>query len=314
MRSYSGFKNRRFKTYFDNEIYLPYINFIYIPISIFCAFIVSDYVHFGKDGLAPIAYRFLLFLLMLAVARYCIKNRPNIFELVESAFLVISALFLAYVGRLAIELNNFDYQSGIILVMIYIGTFSRLSAKYSIVTLSFIFATYLIGLAPLLYAAEPEHEIATISIYLSVYVLIIAACIKRDLEVHKRFLQSELLRKQAIQLRKQSNMFEALSYQDALTGCYNRLYLHQVIEPNIDRQLSMTTIMIDVDYFKSINDTYGHQTGDFVIKELAEAIQDTLPKQSTCFRYGGEEFLIIIQNETQTDIITLADKLLACQA
>lgn len=312
MRSYSGFKNQRFKTYFDNEIYLPYINFIYIPISIFCAFIVTDYIHFGTECITPIIFRIILFLLMMAVARYCIRNTPNVLELIESTFLIISSLFLVYVGRLAIELNNYDYQGGVILVMIYIGTFSRLSAKYSITTLSFIFSAYLIGLAPLLYEAEPKHEIEMISIYLAAYILISSACIRRDLEVHKRFAQSEQLRKQAIQLRKQSNLFEALSYQDALTGCYNRLYLHQVIEPNIDRQLSMTAIMIDVDHFKSINDTFGHQTGDAVIKELAEAIQNALPEHSTCFRYGGEEFLIIIQNESESGIRVLTNDLLAC--
>ncbi|MFS1973093.1 GGDEF domain-containing protein [Vibrio splendidus] len=244
---------------------MPYINFIYIPISIFCAFIVTDYIHFGTECVTPIIFRALLFLLMMAVARYCITNKPNVLELIESTFLVISSLFLVYVGRLAIELSNFDYQGGIILVMIYIGTFSRLSVKYSISTLSFIFLAYLIGLAPQLYEAEPSHEIETISVYASAYILIAASCLRRDFEVHKRFTQSEQLRKQAIQLRKQSNMFEALSYQDALTGCYNRLYLHQVIEPSIDRQLSITSIMIDIDHFKSINDTYGHQMGDMVM-------------------------------------------------
>ncbi|WP_133151425.1 GGDEF domain-containing protein, partial [Vibrio lentus] len=62
------------------------------------------------------------------------------------------------------------------------------------------------------------------------------------------------------------------------------------------------------------NDTYGHQTGDAVIKDLAEAIQDTLPQHSTCFRYGGEEFLVIIQNESEASIKQLADDLLACPA
>lgn len=74
----------------------------------------------------------------------------------------------------------------------------------------------------------------------------------------------------------------------------------------------MTAIMIDVDHFKSINDTFGHQTGDAVIKELAEAIHNALPEHSTCFRYGGEEFLIIIQNESEAGIRVLADDLLAC--
>ncbi len=312
MRAYSGFKNQRFKTYFDNEIYLPYVKSIYIPITIFFAFIVTDLIHFGAECIMPALLRAIIVIAMWFSASYCIKYRPSSLQRLEAAFLIISALFLVYVGRFAIELGDFDYQGGIILVMIYVGTFSRMSARYSITALTFIFLSYIIGLSPSLYAAEPNHEIETISVYISAYILIAAACLRRDFEVHKRFTQSEQLRKQAIQLRKQSNEYEALSYKDALTGCYNRLYLHQVIEPNIDRQLSMTTIMIDVDHFKSINDTYGHQTGDFVIKDLAEAIQGTLPKHSTCFRYGGEEFLIIIQGENKANILTLGEHLLTC--
>lgn len=314
MRSYPGFQNQRFKTYFDNEIYLPYVKFIYVPITIFFTFIISDYINFGAQCIFPVVLRTVLFVIMMFVAAYCIKHKPNHLQQLEASLLVISALFLVYVGRIAIDFGNLDYQGGTILVMIYVGTFSRMSARYSLSALTIIFLCYLVGLAPPLYAAEPSHELETISVYASAYILIAASCLRRDFEVHKRFTQSEQLRKQAIQLRKQSNLFEALSYQDALTGCYNRLYLHQVIEPNIDRQLSMTTIMIDVDHFKSINDTYGHQTGDAVIKDLAEAIQDTLPQHSTCFRYGGEEFLVIIQNESEVSIKQLADDLLACPA
>lgn len=311
MRSYPGFQNQRFKTYFDNEIYLPYVNFIYLPITIFLAFVITDFIHFGDQCIMPIILRVVLAGMMAGAAYYCINHRPNVLQQLESVTLITSALFLVVVGRIAIGFGNYDYQGGVILVMIYIGTFSRLSARYSLITLTCILASYLIGLSPLLYAAEPAHELEIISIYLSTYVLVAAACLRRELEVHKRFSQSEQLRKQAIQLRKQSSLFEALSYQDALTGCYNRLYLHQVIEPNINRRQSMTTIMIDIDHFKSINDTYGHQTGDMVIKDIAHAIQAKLPQSSNLFRYGGEEFLIVSQGLDVKQAQQLADDLLS---
>lgn len=310
MRAYSGFKNQRFKTYFDNEIYLPYVKSIYIPITIFFAFMITDFIHFGAECIIPALLRAIIVIAMWFTASYCIKYKPSSLQQLEAAFLIISALFLVYVGRFAIELGDFDYQGGIIIVMIYVGTFSRLSASYSITALTFIFLSYIIGLSPYLYAAEPNHEIETISVYISAYILIAAACLRRDFEVHKRFIQSEQLRKQAIQLRKQSSQYEALSYRDALTGCYNRLYLHQVIEPSINRQLSITSIMIDIDHFKSINDTYGHQMGDMVIKELANEIKQRLPSSSNCFRYGGEEFLIMMQGETEASIRSLVGSLL----
>ena len=73
----------------------------------------------------------------------------------------------------------------------------------------------------------------------------------------------------------------------------------------------MTTIMIDIDHFKSINDTYGHQTGDMVIKDLAQAIKAKLPPSSNLFRYGGEEFLIVSQGLEVNQAEQLAKDLLS---
>jgi diguanylate cyclase (GGDEF)-like protein len=57
--------------------------------------------------------------------------------------------------------------------------------------------------------------------------------------------------------------------------------------------------MFDIDYFKSVNDTYGHQCGDYVLKQIANAALQTFRKTDTVFRFGGEEFVVIL---TETDI------------
>ena len=61
----------------------------------------------------------------------------------------------------------------------------------------------------------------------------------------------------------------------------------------------LTLVMFDIDYFKQVNDTYGHQCGDYILKEISNAALQTFRKTDTVFRFGGEEFVVIL---TETDI------------
>ena len=85
---------------------------------------------------------------------------------------------------------------------------------------------------------------------------------------------------------------------DPLTGIYNRNYFNRFIqlEEHRARKLdsSLSFIMVDVDNFKSINDRFGHQTGDRVLTEVARVLESALRKTDTVLRYGGDEFLIIL--------------------
>ena len=100
---------------------------------------------------------------------------------------------------------------------------------------------------------------------------------------------------------------------DKLTGLFNRRYLQEILGPlfresNL-KDDEMSLMMIDVDFFKSVNDTYGHLTGDLVLKRVAKVVKEKLYACDTLVRYGGEEFLILLTN---TDIKTaqeVADKL-----
>ncbi len=91
---------------------------------------------------------------------------------------------------------------------------------------------------------------------------------------------------------------EQLTIQDELTGLYNRRYFNQVIDKEINRAKRkyhpLSVAMLDLDYFKKINDTYGHQQGDVVLKQVAEVLQKHFHRASDfVFRVGGEEFLIL---------------------
>ncbi len=112
---------------------------------------------------------------------------------------------------------------------------------------------------------------------------------------------TELLSGHAAEALQRIQLEEELREQaicDPLTGLYNRRYLDEVLEQEIGRSKrynhDFTLVMIDLDNFKLVNDYYGHQRGDQVLKEIAELIQANLRESDYVFRYGGDEFLLIL--------------------
>lgn len=89
-----------------------------------------------------------------------------------------------------------------------------------------------------------------------------------------------------------------LATHDALTGAYNRLYFNDKIQEEfnnaVERGHDLSFVMLDIDFFKKFNDTYGHLFGDLVLKTLSKYIMKTLRKEDMFARYGGEEFVIIM--------------------
>ncbi len=87
---------------------------------------------------------------------------------------------------------------------------------------------------------------------------------------------------------------------DELTGIFNRRKLDELIEYEIDKGIRfekpLSLIMLDIDHFKEVNDTFGHDTGDVVLREMADGIRRLLREEDYLIRYGGEEFLVILTN------------------
>ncbi len=106
---------------------------------------------------------------------------------------------------------------------------------------------------------------------------------------------------------------ERTSITDSLTGLYNRLFFNEQIVYNIEKYNRygepFSMMMFDIDNFKSINDTYGHNEGDRVLKEIAAIIKKTIRKTDLPFRYGGEEFVIIFPKTKITSANTIAQRI-----
>ncbi|MFP4480875.1 MAG: transporter substrate-binding domain-containing protein [Desulfohalobiaceae bacterium] len=114
-------------------------------------------------------------------------------------------------------------------------------------------------------------------------------------------------------LAQKSAELERLSETDRLTGLYNRMKLEDVLEHELERisrtHLPLSVVMLDMDEFKIINDSYGHHAGDEVLQDLACLLQKQIRSIDTVGRWGGEEFLLICPTTDLAGARTLAEKL-----
>ncbi len=104
-----------------------------------------------------------------------------------------------------------------------------------------------------------------------------------------------------------------LANKDQLTNLYNRRYFYDVVEKIISiakrEKTSVTVLMIDIDKFKNVNDTYGHGNGDEVIKSLATLLMEHTRESDIVARIGGEEFVVLLPNTTKESALKFANKL-----
>ena len=108
-------------------------------------------------------------------------------------------------------------------------------------------------------------------------------------------------------IRLQDELKE-LAIHDSLTGLHNRYYLSQVLDREVKRSKRykhcMAFLMIDVNRFKEINDRYGHQVGDEILKEVSSALRESARETDIVIRYGGDEFLVILlETDGEVDLV-----------
>jgi len=122
----------------------------------------------------------------------------------------------------------------------------------------------------------------------------------------------ELEQKQK-ELLELNHKLEQLAITDELTGLHNRRSYKEALFDNIS-EFSKTgrlfsLLMLDIDYFKNINDNYGHLTGDRVLKELALLLSGELGQSDIAARYGGEEFALILPGTSEEEAVRLAEQI-----
>ncbi|MBC2694761.1 MAG: diguanylate cyclase [Desulfobacteraceae bacterium] len=126
----------------------------------------------------------------------------------------------------------------------------------------------------------------------------------------KRVLKERQITKERVLMLKR---LQELAITDGLTKLYNSRWFYKQMDSEIDRTKRynhpLTLLFMDIDHFKHYNDTYGHLEGDKVLARFGKAIKTCLRKMDTAYRYGGEEFTVILPETSKDEVVTVAKRI-----
>lgn len=126
----------------------------------------------------------------------------------------------------------------------------------------------------------------------------------------KRVLKERKLTNERLQMLEK---LKKLSITDALTNLYNSRHFYNQLKSEVDRSTrynhSLTMLILDIDHFKDYNDRYGHLEGDKVLMRLGQVIKLLLRKMDSAYRYGGEEFTVILPETDSEEALTVAQRI-----
>jgi diguanylate cyclase (GGDEF)-like protein len=121
-----------------------------------------------------------------------------------------------------------------------------------------------------------------------------------------------LSKKKTCHLEKALKEITKLATIDKLTSINNRYKIDDILSAEVEKAKEtnrpFSVIMIDIDDFKRVNDTFGHHQGDVVLKEIALALKEQMAEKDILGRWGGEEFLVVLKDQEKNDAIVLAER------
>ncbi len=137
-----------------------------------------------------------------------------------------------------------------------------------------------------------------------------ASCISRMRPIIEAYLREAA---PVLQAKRLMASLRESTLTDAMTGLRNRRFLEEYAETLVNqckrRATSMTLLMLDLDYFKPVNDNYGHDVGDQILCALADILKANVRESDLLIRYGGEEFLIVLQDTSGEQAMGVAEKI-----
>lgn len=280
---------------------------IFITYTLYLFFLIL--YHFRVHGfmyLIPTSFRFRetvlwislsgfgIFMMVFAKQFMNLKRRlpviNTVFNTLIAAF-IVQGLLGVFVSRYLA--NTIAYITGFIVPILLICVVTYLYAKGAKELRYYLLACCALFTATIIWAtmSYTESFISPNLLFLGgtaldslLFTLSIFDCIKIDLS-------------EKDMIREREKYYIALSRTDALTGLYNRRYLGEIVkqlEANNEMPSDSALIMIDLDNFKAINDTYGHLIGDIILTRTGTKIKKHIRKSDIACRYGGDEFLVLL--------------------
>jgi|GEM_PF-5996064 len=266
---------------------VTYVSFLFVDLLVFPQFFFYFVVvRFG------IVFPLLFIVYALTYTGFFIK-RGNIMLILTCSVVALSISFMQYIAR-GTELAGY-YFFGLFQVLIFLYGFGKIISHHA------LFAGIVLSCVTTLIDAlfiDQRFEYIVLKFSLIVSLVVIGFFVSYIIEFSSR--KNYIYRKE----------LENLSWTDALTGLNNRHFFNRFILQDLNRFIvnnenfksrmgqgsKISIMLLDIDDFKQINDTYGHEVGDMVLKQLGEKLRELSRKDDYIIRWGGEEFLIIINS------------------
>jgi diguanylate cyclase (GGDEF)-like protein len=270
-------------------------------------FIWADYHYLNEQFTYLAMVRGLLVavcLVMLYISHY---TSMRVSFLLNSFGLCLFNALIVYFGIVAANTGNAGtdiYQQGTILIILYACTLYQAPVKYTMVLCGFCWLSYVVGISVF---TDTRFEILLNNalVFGMAGVLGIMAVMQRERYVIDNFLQKKQLKKQQARASQQA-------LTDALTQLPNRYSLMRELEAYQGQvPVNMLVMMLDVDNFKQLNDTLGHNIGDQALKAISEKLAlVNKEEQGFLARYGGEEFIMFMEGLSSTRIQHITKRIL----
>ncbi|SHH67702.1 sensor domain-containing diguanylate cyclase [Clostridium grantii] len=289
----------------SRSIYLifPNIKWIFVTkleyLTIYLAFLFCNmYVyHIYKEVYNRRIYKVIKILFILAILLHLFLP-TSITQKYLNVFLIMSALLCLYILNVLFKTYK-NQKEGAFTFIVGMFIIFLCFINDALVTIEVLETSFLVPIGVFIFIVI--QSIATGRLFTNAFKnLEIYANENRKMYVEIKNLNETLelkVKERTNELKNKNMELKELACIDSLTGILNHRnivnYLQTSID-NIDEYKFLSVSMMDIDYFKRINDSYGHQMGDRVLEKIVELIKNTLNKKGIVGRYGGEEFLIVM--------------------
>ena len=251
---------------------------------------------------------------LLIIAVYLYRDGPRRW----SQLLVSLGSLLGGLGIIAMTIiippeHTDIYYAGLMLVAMFSYTVFRLQFVWSSIIGWLTWLIY--NLATVWYADPAPGELITANFfYVTANLMGMVACYEMEYDARHNFTLQRELRAEQQRLDELVLQLDAMAHQDELTGLANRRHFFEHFQQEWNRHLRfgvpLSLLIIDVDFFKNYNDTYGHQAGDDCLRKIAETLADTARRAGDFVaRIGGEEFVALLARTEAEDACLLGEKL-----
>jgi diguanylate cyclase (GGDEF)-like protein len=292
------------KTLFQVRLSLLFAAFLYGMFGILDSFVIPEIKQYTWFIRFFLICPLLLAIFLLTYTKYYRKLMR--FWLFLAGFASGAGIIMMIVK--APSPGNHLYYSGVLLCALFYSVF----VPNFIVAAALSWSIFVMYVVMVIFASDiPLPALMNnTTLFIAFNIAGMFACYSFERHMRSDFLQRRTIHAQTEELRialldveKARRDAEELSNMDALTGLFNRRHFFSEAEHELERTIRhhhrLAVIMLDIDHFKSINDTHGHCVGDRVLQEVAEKIRDTIRRSDTPCRYGGDEFAILLP---ETDI------------